>query len=121
MNRQERRAAKHLSRALAKDRPKQLTLIPRNQWPDIDLNIHQVWISSKYLVQVHLEKPPQPPGTIRLSICRTTQNGKGEWDAGLSWDELQEIKSAVGYGDHYAIEIYPRDSDIINVANMRHL
>ncbi|EOG1815585.1 hypothetical protein ACK3RA_000943 [Enterobacter hormaechei] len=36
-------------------------------------------------------------------------------------DALQEIKSAVGYGDRDAVEIYPRDSDVVNVANMRHL
>lgn len=40
---------------------------------------------------------------------------------GISWDALQEIKGAVGYADRDAVEIYPRDADVVNVANMRHL
>jgi hypothetical protein len=39
----------------------------------------------------------------------------------MTFDELQAIKSAVGYGDSCAVEIYPEDSDLVNDANMRHL
>ncbi len=39
----------------------------------------------------------------------------------LVWDELQRIKSECGYGNTDAIEIYPADDDVVNVANMRHL
>ena len=43
------------------------------------------------------------------------------WKDGLKWDELQKVKADVGYADDYAIEIYPKDKDIVNDANMRHL
>lgn len=45
----------------------------------------------------------------------------GEWADGISWDELMRIKSEVGYKDSWAVEVYPSDSHVINVANMRHL
>lgn len=60
-------------------------------------------------------------GHIRLSICRTRLNKDGHWEDQISWDELFEIKNAVGYADFDAIEIYPRESDLVNVANLRHL
>ena len=44
-----------------------------------------------------------------------------DWAVGISWDSLQDIKRRRGYGDKYAIEIYPREVDIVNVAAMRHL
>lgn len=45
----------------------------------------------------------------------------GRWDDGLVWDELQEIKRQLGYGNSQAVEIYPEDRNIVNVADMRHL
>jgi hypothetical protein len=57
----------------------------------------------------------------RLSINRTMINSKGDWLDGITWDDLMAVKSQAGYGDMDAIEIYPRNSDIINVANIRHL
>ena len=32
-----------------------------------------------------------------------------------------QVKREIGFGDWYALEIFPRDGDIVNVANMRHL
>lgn len=40
---------------------------------------------------------------------------------GVSWDALQWVKGAVGYADCEAVELYPPDDRIVNVANMRHL
>jgi len=58
---------------------------------------------------------------IRISINRTSLRSDGHFDGDFTWDELQEIKRAIGYGDRDAIEVYPADHDIVNVANMRHL
>jgi len=45
-----------------------------------------------------------------------------QWEAWQARREaLQEIKSAVGYGDRDAVEIFPAQKDLVNVANMRHL
>ena len=76
-----------------------------------------VWANAYFLVQEFKEDG----GVIRLTVNTTSIGGSGRWKDGISWDALQEIKSAVGYGDRDAVEIYPRDADVVNVANMRHL
>lgn len=32
-----------------------------------------------------------------------------------------DIKRQLGYGDFDAVEVYPKDNDVVNVANIRHL
>jgi hypothetical protein len=81
----------------------------------------ELWVSSDYLVQVYADSNPVYPGLLRLSVSRTKLGADASWIDGVAWDELQAIKAAVGYGDRYAIEVYPRDEDLVNVANMRHL
>lgn len=76
-----------------------------------------VWRSRDYLVQVFEEKRPV---LCRLSINRTIIK-QGEWQQDIPWEDLQRIKSQVGYHDHDAVEVYPHDLDVVNVANMRHL
>ncbi|MFJ5980162.1 hypothetical protein ACIQCX_04495 [Enterobacter cancerogenus] len=76
-----------------------------------------MWANSYFLVQEFQEDN----GVIRLTVNTTSIGSSGRWKDGISWDALQEIKSAVGYSDRDALEIYPRDSDVVNVANMRHL
>lgn len=39
----------------------------------------------------------------------------------LSWEELQEGKRDLGFGDCLAVEIYPPDAEVVNEANIRHL
>lgn len=59
---------------------------------------------------------------VRLSVLRTTLDPQaGRWVDGITWDELQSIKAECGYGQHDALELYPPDSDVVNVANLRHL
>jgi hypothetical protein len=57
---------------------------------------------------------------VRLSVCRTSLAGD-RWQDGITWDELQRLKRECGYGDADAIEVFPADTDVVNVANMRHL
>lgn len=45
----------------------------------------------------------------------------GNYEQNITWDELMELKRQAGYGHRLAIEFYPPDADIVNVANMRHL
>lgn len=40
---------------------------------------------------------------------------------GIPWDHLQIIKNEVAGEEATAIEVYPRESDLVNEANMRHL
>lgn len=117
MNRKQRRAERTLSHQNAAQYPERLTELSSDKWASIAVSgLARVWISRKYLVQLFNE-----PDIVRLSICRTTRNTQQQWDDKLTWDELQAIKRDVGFGDWYAVEVYPRDCDMVNVANMRHL
>jgi hypothetical protein len=70
-----------------------------------------------FLVQLFRESA----SVVRMTVNRTMICNRGMWLEGISWDELQEIKSKVGYGHRDAVEVYPADKDVVNVANMRHL
>lgn len=101
--------------------PLTLQLVPRHEWPEHlqSAPIRRVWRSRSYLVQEYIEAAPV---SVRLSILRTTLDPQaGRWVDGITWDELQRIKREVGYGDRDAVEIYPADRDVVNVANLRHL
>ncbi len=57
----------------------------------------------------------------RLSINRANLNSSGAWTDGITWDELQRVKSECGFGYRIAVEIYPEDGHVVYDANMRHL
>lgn len=96
-----------------------LSPVHESEWPQVGngQRPNRVLRSRHYLVQEFLESN----GIIRLSANRTKMLPDGHWDDGLTWDELNTIKQQCGYAERYAIEIYPDDSNIVNVANLRHL
>lgn len=100
-----------------RSKPAILKPVLREHWPmaEGDDKRIAVWLSRKYLAQVFQES-----NCLRISINKTSTKGN-RWDDGLTWDELQQIKHDIGYGNMLAVEIYPRDCDVVNVANMRHL
>ena len=104
------------------DYPKdRLVDIPSELWPtgrdNYDPKRFKVLRNRNFLVQLFNEKDD----VVRVSVTKS-QLGMGRTFAdGISWDELQDIKRMCGYGNLMAVEVYPRDVDIINVANMRHL
>jgi hypothetical protein len=77
-----------------------------------------VYRSKNFLVQI-FDEPKY--GSVRLSVCRTRLTRDGLWEDGITWDELMQIKREVGMADRCAVEVYPADANIVNVANMRHL
>lgn len=92
--------------------------IAKCQWPnDTDPKRKEVWRSRDFLVQVFAEDD----GVLRMSVNRSTMEPDGYWTEGITWDELQKLKRQIGRGDMFAVEIYPRDKDIVNVSNIRHL
>lgn len=93
--------------------------LPPEQWPEWNgaSMVERVLRNNRFLVQVILAEK----GVRRLSICRTMIGRDGRWLDGITWDELQGIKNAVGFGGYDAVEIYPKANDVVNVANMRHL
>lgn len=94
--------------------------IPPDQWPrDLEMDRLRVIRSRDFLIQVF--NVGRAGAVLRLSVNRTKLLGTGRCDEGLTWDELQEVKRIAGYADYWAVEVYPADSEVVNVANMRHL
>jgi hypothetical protein len=96
--------------------PKTLCRVPREKWPPMYPSPDAVFRSSKFAVQVFNEAYG-----LRLTVNRCEIDSAGDWVDGITWDELNAIKSELGYGDWYGVEIYPPSKDLVNVANMRHL
>lgn len=94
-----------------------LTEIPRSQWPNPDGPQLRVLRSREFLVQ---EFPADGQALVRLSVNVTSMDGT-RWKDGITWEELQHIKAEAGYPMHDAVEVFPRTTDVVNVANMRHL
>lgn len=115
-NREERRRLEAENRTW----PVELRQIPKSEWPPSRLpeskRPNEAWRSRDFLVSVYY----QQDGVARLSINKTSFTGD-RFDDGISWDDLQRLKRECGRGDQDAVEIFPADKDIVNVANMRHL
>ncbi len=112
------RTQRRLAKKRAARYPQTLTEVPRYMWPDTPSTSwrYNVWVSSDYLVQGFAENGD----IVRLTVCSSTPTAEG-WADGLSWDELMEIKRQCGYSGRAAVELYPDDANIVDVANMRHL
>lgn len=97
----------------------QFHLVPEILWPTKNRpdGIKALYVNRDFLVQQYEEKN----GIIRLTINIVEMGEGGRWKDGISWDQLQEIKNALGFADRDAVEIYPAAADVVNVANMRHL
>lgn len=81
-------------------------------------NLAAVWRNNRFLVQMFTPAG----GGQRLSINRTMVDDRtGDWIDGITWDEIQTIKHQLGFGERTAIEIYPPDEDLVNVASIRHI
>lgn len=96
-----------------------LTLVPPDEYPKEfeGLLPSAVWCSRQFLVQCFNE----PNGIIRLSVTKNKLGMGRTFDDGIDWVDLQAIKSAVGYDDKMAIEIFPAEDRVVNACNMRHL
>jgi hypothetical protein len=77
----------------------------------------RAWRSRRHLVVLWVT----PDGQERLTLQRSKLRPDGQWVDGLTWDDLQRLKAEAGFGDRWAVEIYPPDASVVNVANLRHL
>lgn len=75
-----------------------------------DENSIGVWRDSVYYAAAF-----QDGEAIRLDVVRH------DLKDGLTWDDLRYVKNACGYADMDAVEFYPKESDVINTGNVRHL
>lgn len=119
-NREYRRAAAKYLQEQNQCYPAHLVDVPREEWPErVPPGLLTAKRSKTYLVQVFNE------GTsgvlVRLSVNRTGITPKGGWQQDIPWEDLQRLKREAGYGHLDAVEVFPRDADVVNVANMRHL
>ena len=92
-----------------------LSPVPPDKWPQRPAGLVEVWRNQRFLVQIYHDN-----GYERMSVIRSSRND-GEWADGITWDELQQLKRECGRGDAWAVEIYPAERHVVNVANMRHL
>ncbi|MCC7414384.1 MAG: hypothetical protein IT495_22405 [Gammaproteobacteria bacterium] len=97
--------------------PARMTPVPREHWLSVRVppGIESVWRSRDFLAQLYTHE-----SVPRLSVCRTGLRGD-RWQDGIEWDDLMRVKSECGFGDRWAVECYPPESEVVNVANMRHL
>ena len=114
---QRRFAQRHITRESAKW-PLELKEVEPDQWPCTTRDMLKVWRSRDFLVQVFLAPAP---AVVRLSILRAGLDKGGGWLQDIPWEDLQRLKREAGYGDHEAVEVFPPDRDVVNVANIRHL
>lgn len=105
--------------------PERLTEVPESQWPPREPELTErpikVWCSRTYFVQQYACPTHGGIELRRLSVNRVTVTKTGDWQDNIPWEDLMACKRQTGHADWYAIEIYPRDRDIVDVANMRHL
>ena len=81
-----------------------------------DTKIEGVYISdnNEFIVEKHFISS-EPPFEFRLAIKRSDK------DIIRSWRTLQDIKNALVGVNAIAVEIYPKESEVTDTANMYHL
>lgn len=92
--------------------------LPKARWPTERQpgNLKAVWISKDYLVQIYEETE----NVIRLSINCVKLKGS-KWVDSITWDTMQAIKDAVGFENFWAVEVFPMQQELLNLANIRYL
>jgi hypothetical protein len=76
----------------------------------------EVWINDKYQVDVNREiKTPGWPEMVHLSIKLITEEPIHDWR------DLQTIKNILVGEENEAIELYPAESRLVDMANRFHL
>jgi len=103
-----------------------MNLVPREQWPSFDrlrLPPVRVWRDLDFLAMLY--EVPNHSLHGRLTVCRAAGvkivDGHAVYRDGITWDDLMTVKAACGFRDSWAVEVFPPDSYVVNVANMRHL
>lgn len=125
MNRKERRAAARDLRKQASAWRFTLTPLPESEWSkaceQVTVPPRAVWRSRDYLVLMYPEPSLGGVEVRRLTVNRCAIANDGHWKQDIPWEDLQRCKRETGHGDWYAVEVYPRERDVVHVANMRHL
>lgn len=118
LGRAERREAERYMQRENLKWPMALKEWPREDWPKPNATVARCWRSRGFLVQGYAEPDPV---VMRLSILRTALDSSGGWQQDITWEELQRLKREAGFGNYEAVEVFPRERDTVNVANIRHI
>jgi len=99
--------------------PASLTKVPPDTWPTWARLPDTVAVmrSRDFIVRIASNDSSLALAVMRTELDQNTRRHK----AGISWDELQRLKREAGYGDWYAVEVFPPDARTFNETNMRHL
>lgn len=90
-----------------------------DEHPGPDAEPVRLWRSRDYQAMLYID---HDSGMKRLAITRVQfDKYTGEYRDGISWDSLQRIKNETVGEDTWAVECYPPERYLQNVANMRHL
>lgn len=73
--------------------------------------LHRVWKNNVYVVQAFLK----PEGITLLMVRRN------DAEPIRSWSDMQRIKNELMGIDRVAVEVYPRERDVVDEAHMYHL
>ena len=115
MNRATRRRQKQARKKLKVGRIlSDLYEVASRDWPTVELHRLRRLRKNEALIIMECVRPA---GHAVLMI----QFLDGRDTAALTWAHLQELKGMCGHGKREAVEIYPADDAVVNVANMRHL
>lgn len=121
LNREQRRALEKAQRAYIATLPEKLTRMDDND-PMMPYSSHPedrigVWRNKKFSVILW-----KVPAGEKMTISRNEWDSKTRrYEDGITWDEIQEIKRELGYGERTGVEFFPPDSELINIANVRHI
>lgn len=88
---------------------------------DTEKKPQQCWQSRDFLAMVYSDAQKDGTFITRISIQRTELQNDGTWKDGITWDDIHRIKREIGFGDLWAVECFPPDAAVVNVANIRHL
>jgi len=91
--------------------------VPHRYGKPIDLGAEEQWANDQYVVnkRVHHSKEPDVPPMIHLSVRRQDR------EPARDWRDFQRIKNQLAGPEWEAVEIYPAESRIVDMANQFHL
>lgn len=92
-----------------------------HEWPFmpcLETTPLKVWMSNEYMAVLYRQNYD---GKERLTINKTKKGTGGRYRDGITWDELQRIKNECLGEEVWCAEMYPAQSEVLNVQNQRHL
>lgn len=103
--------------------------VGRADWPffaNLETEALRVWRSADYMAVLYRQRID---GRVRLTVNSTrtkpvpvsrSRTGKDFRD-GITWDELQRVKNECLGPETWCVEVYPAQSECLDIMNQRHL